>query len=289
MTDFDYFTAFQRNVGFLNRAEQERIRNTRVAIAGLGGTGGAQAHALARLGIGAFTLADLDTFELANFNRQLGATIHTLGKPKIEVIADIVKDINPEAGVRTLPDGINEETINDFLEGVDIVVDSLDFYCFKERFLLYAEARDRGIWVITAPPLGFGYTLLAFDPAGMGFTEYFGFSEEMSLRELAASLIAGIAPAPFFFKYLHQGGLDVKEHRLPSVGAAPFIIAGAVSTEVANLIVGKRPVLAVPTIQQFDALLRIYRKRRYPMGMNSPIQKLKKRLLLRKMPDMPET
>lgn len=147
MQAFDYFTAFGRNLGFLDRNEQNTLRDARVAIAGLGGTGGAQAHALARSGIGHFTLADLDTFELANFNRQLGATMNSIGQAKVDVIADIVSSINPEADIRKLPDGINPDNIDRFLQDVDVVVDSLDFYCFKERFLLYREARDRGIWV----------------------------------------------------------------------------------------------------------------------------------------------
>ena len=68
--EFDYDTAFERNIGILSKADQQRLRSSRVAIAGLGGTGSAQVHALARTGIGAFNLADPDTFELANFNRQ---------------------------------------------------------------------------------------------------------------------------------------------------------------------------------------------------------------------------
>ncbi|MBK9702629.1 MAG: ThiF family adenylyltransferase [Betaproteobacteria bacterium] len=51
---YDYFTAFQRNLGFLSKAEQQKLRDSRVAVVGLGGTGGAQVHALSRLGIGAF-------------------------------------------------------------------------------------------------------------------------------------------------------------------------------------------------------------------------------------------
>ncbi len=288
MQAFDYFTAFGRNLGFLDRNEQNTLRDARVAIAGLGGTGGAQAHALARSGIGHFTLADLDTFELANFNRQLGATMNSIGQAKVDVIADIVSSINPEADIRKLPDGINPDNIDRFLQDVDVVVDSLDFYCFKERFLLYREARDRGIWVLTCPPLGFGYTFLAFDPNGMTFNDYFGFTGDMNLKELAVSLIAGIAPIPYAFRYLHQGGLDVQNHQLPSVGAAPFMIAGVMATEVVNLLTGKRPPLAVPTIQQFDALLRRYRKHRYPMGMRGPLQMLKKVILRRKLPDVPD-
>jgi len=284
MNEFDYSIAFKRNLGFLNQEEQTRLRNARVAIAGLGGTGGAQAHALARLGIGAFTLADLDTFELANFNRQMGATMDTIGRPKVDVIADIVSSINPEADIRKLPNGISEQTIEAFLENVDVVVDSLDFYCFKERFLLYRNARARGIWVFTAPPLGFGYTLLAFDPKGMSFPDYFDFHEDMDIGELAISLIAGIAPMPFMFKYLHRGGIDVEQHQLPSVGAAPFMIAGVMAAEVANLLTEKYKVIAVPTVQQYDAMLHRYRRHWYPFGMRGPIQRFKKVLLRKKVP-----
>lgn len=280
-TVFDYFTAFQRNIGFLTLAEQQELRDARVAIAGLGGTGGAQVHALSRMGIGKFTLADPDTFELVNFNRQLGATMNTIGRPKAAVMSELVHSINPEADVRLMPEGIGPDNISRFLEGVDVVVDSLDFYCFKERFLLYRNARERGIWVLTSPPLGFGFTLLIFDPQGMSFEDYFGFTDGMDEFELSVSLIAGIAPRPWMMRYLNKEGLDAAGHRLPSVGAAPFMIAGVVATEVMNLITRKQPVMAVPEVLQFDALLRRFRRARFPLGMRGPLQRIKKVLLRR--------
>jgi molybdopterin/thiamine biosynthesis adenylyltransferase len=280
-TVFDYFTAFQRNIGFLTLAEQQELRDARVAIAGLGGTGGAQVHALSRMGIGKFTLADPDTFELVNFNRQLGATMNTIGRPKAAVMSELVHSINPEADVRLMPEGISPDNISRFLEGVDVVVDSLDFYCFKERFLLYRNARERGIWVLTSPPLGFGFTLLIFDPQGMSFEDYFGFTDGMDEFELSVSLIAGIAPRPWMMRYLNKEGLDAAGHRLPSVGAAPFMIAGVVATEVMNLITRKQPVMAVPEVLQFDALLRRFRRARFPLGMRGPLQRIKKVLLRR--------
>lgn len=281
--EFDYSIAFRRNLGFLSQDEQERLRRARVAVAGLGGTGGAQVHALCRLGIGAFNLADPDVFELVNFNRQIGATMSTIGRAKTSVMRELVRDINPEADIRLFDSGIAPENIAEFLEGVDVVVDSLDFYCFKERFLLYREARERGIWVLTAPPLGFGFTLLVFDPAGMSFEEYFGFDEGMSELDLSVSLIAGIAPKPWLMSYLSKGGLNPGEHRLPSVGAAPFIIAGVIATEVMNLITRKRAALAVPVIVQYDALLRRYSRKRYRWGMGGAVQRIKKMLLRRKL------
>lgn len=280
---FDYDTAFQRNLGFLDRAEQQKLRNARVAIAGLGGTGGAQVHALVRSGIGGFNLADLDAFELANFNRQSGATMSTIGRPKVNVAAEQVRNINPDASIELFDTGIAEENIDAFLKNVDVVVDSLDFYCFEQRFLLYKNARERGLWVLTSPPLGFGYTLLVFDPEGMSFEDYFGFEEGMEEWDLVTSLVAGIAPTAFFVKYLHAENVSFRNHSLPSVGAAPFMIAGVIATEVINLIVGMRPTDPVPTVYQFDALLRTWRRRRYRMGMRSPLQWYKKKRIRKQL------
>ena len=281
---FDYDTAFFRNKGFLSPQEQTRLRESRVAVAGLGGTGGAQVHALARLGIGRFSLADPDTFELINFNRQIGATMSTIGRRKEDVATEIVHGINPDADVRCLGGGISPETIDAFLAGVDIVVDSLDFYCFPERFLLYARARVKGLWVLTAPPLGFGFTLLAFDPNGMSFEDYFGFKAGQPERDLVVSLIAGISPRPYMMEYLNKDVITFAGRQLPSLGAAPFIIAGVMSAEVANVLLGKAPKVSVPTVAQFDALLHRYRLTRYRFGMRGPLQFLKKALIRRRLP-----
>ena len=283
--EFDYNIAFQRNLGFLSPSEQNQLKNARVAIAGLGGTGGAQVAALGRLGIGAFTLADPDTFELANFNRQTGATMETLGAKKTDVALDVIRNINPDADVRTLDDGITAENIDRFLSDADIVVDSLDFYCFQERFLLYSHARKKGLWVLTAPPLGFGFTLLVFDPLGMSFEEYFGFKPDMEEQELVVSLVAGIAPRPYMLNYLNKEATNLSGHQLPSVGAAPFMIAGVIGTEVVNVLIRKAKQLSVPTVIQYDALLHRFRKRTYPMGMRGPLQRLKKVVLRRKLPN----
>jgi molybdopterin/thiamine biosynthesis adenylyltransferase len=281
---YDYFEAFNRNLGFLSLEEQARLRNARVAIAGLGGTGGAQVHALSRMGIGKFHLADPDSFELANFNRQIGATMPNLGRLKTDVAREAVLEINPEAEVSVFEQGITVENIDTFLEGADVAVDSLDFYCFNERFLLYGKAREKGLWVLTAPPLGFGFTLLMFDPEGMSFEDYFGFHSHMNERDRVVALIAGIAPKPFMLRYLDRRQPDMAGHRLPSVGAAPFMIAGVIATEVTRLLTGKRRFVAAPTIYQFDALLGRFRRRTYFWGMRGPLQRIKRVILNRMLP-----
>ena len=91
MTAFDYDQAFARNIGWVTRAEQASLRGKRVAIAGLGGVGGSHLLALARLGVGAFNIADFDTFETANRNRQAGSFESTLDRPKVEVLAAMAR------------------------------------------------------------------------------------------------------------------------------------------------------------------------------------------------------
>lgn len=282
--EYDYFEAFSRNLGFLSREEQTRLRHARVAIAGLGGTGGAQVHALARMGVGRFHLADPDTFELVNFNRQSGATIPNIGRLKTEVARETILAINLEADIQTFDTGVGVGNIDTFLEEVDVVVDSLDFYCFEERFLLYRHARAKGLWVLTAPPLGFGFTLLMFDPKGMKFEDYFGFRLGMTERQRVIALIAGIAPKPFMLKYLDRSRPDFEGRRLPSVGAAPFMIAGVMAAEVTRVLTGKGSPMAVPTVYQFDALLRQFRRKTYYWGMRGPVQRLKRYLLDRSLP-----
>src|SRR5207248_8352853 len=91
---WSYAQAFARHEGLMNSHEQERLRHSRVAIVGMGGVGGIHLATLARLGIGSFHIADPDCFEVANFNRQYGATTHTPGKSKAEVMADQARAIN---------------------------------------------------------------------------------------------------------------------------------------------------------------------------------------------------
>ena len=283
MVDYDYFEAFSRNLGFISREEQTRLKSATVAIAGLGGTGGAQVHALARIGIGNYHLADPDTFELVNFNRQSGATLPNLGRRKTEVARETILGINPNSDVVLFDQGIHDDNIEAFLEGVDIVVDSLDFYCFKERFLLYSRARSKNLWVLTAPPLGYGFTMLIFDPNGMSFEDYFDLRSDMPERDKVVALIAGIAPRPYMLKYLDRSRPDLAGRRLPSVGAAPFLIAGAIATEVVAVLCG-HPTLRVPDIYQFDARLHRFRRATYRWGMRSPLQRARRAVLKKFLP-----
>ena len=161
---FDYATAFSRNIGWLTEAEQERLRHKRVAIAGVGGVGGFHLTTLARLGVGRFTIADPDRFELANFNRQAGAVMSTLDRPKVDVLAEMARDINPECTIDVFSDGVTPQNLERFFEGVDLYVDGLDAFAFAPREMVFAHCAARGIPATTVAPLGMSAALMNFLP-----------------------------------------------------------------------------------------------------------------------------
>ena len=127
---WSYDEAFLRNLGLISSAEQRRLRESRVAIAGMGGVGGVHLVTLARLGIGRFTIADPDAFETANFNRQYGATLRNMGRGKAEAMGQEALQINPELDLRVLHERVTAANVGDFLEGASVVLDGIDFFSF---------------------------------------------------------------------------------------------------------------------------------------------------------------
>ncbi len=281
-SDF-YRQAFQRNLGLIQEQEQERIRNARIAVAGVGGVGGLHLMALARMGVGRFHLADFDTFELSNFNRQVGATMDTLGREKVEVMREMTLAVNPEAEVVLFREGVQPENVHQFLEGVDVVVDGIDFFAFDSRRLLFNEARRKGLYVLTSGPIGFGSTLQIFSPDGMSFDEYFGIGDGMSDFEKFVAFAVGIAPAVLHRRYMDLSRVKLDAGRGPVVASSCFLSSALVATEVVNILLRRRPIKAVPHYVQFDTLLQVYRKGYLFWGAKNPMQYLKRWILRRTM------
>jgi len=176
--DWSYAGAFVRHRGLISVQEQEVLRNSRVSIVGMGGVGGVDLITLARLGVGHFTIADPDRFDVSNTNRQYGAMKTTIGQSKVEVMSDIVRQINPEADIRIFRDPIGPDNAKDFLEGADVFVDGIDAFEIDVRRLLYGMAAERGIYALGAGPVGFSTVWIVFDPKGMSFDRYFNLSDK---------------------------------------------------------------------------------------------------------------
>ena len=144
---------FERMALLYGGAAMERLKGARVAVFGIGGVGGYVVEALARSGIGALDLIDHDRVSFSNLNRQIIATRSSLGRCKVEVASERIRDINPDCAVRTYQTFFLPETAGDFDFGVyDYVVDAVDTVTAK--LLIAEKARDAGVPVISAMGTG---------------------------------------------------------------------------------------------------------------------------------------
>jgi len=280
---FNYDDAFSRNIGWVTEAEQQRLRHTRVGIGGLGGVGGVHLLTLARLGIGQFSIADFDVFDIVNFNRQVGATVSSLKESKIDVLARMARDINPEVDLRMFPKGVLEENLEDFLDDVDVYVDGLDFFAFAARRMTFAACERRGIPVVTAAPLGLGVALLVFGPGGMSFEDYFGF-EGCGDREMAIRFLVGLSPAMLQRGYVaDMSRVNLAERKGPSSIASCQLCAGVAAVETLKLLLGRGGVKLAPWGSQFDAYRMRYSRTWRPGGYRNPLQRLMYSLVSRQL------
>jgi molybdopterin/thiamine biosynthesis adenylyltransferase len=249
----------------------------------MGGVGGIHLATLARLGIGSFHIADPDIFEVANINRQYGASAQTLGRSKVEVMAEITAAINPEINLRGFNEAITQENVGDFLQGVDLVVDGIDFFAMEARRLVYREAQSLGKWVITAGPLGFSTAWMAFSPDGMSFDDYFDINDSMDYWDQIISFAVGLTPKATHLPYTNLKGVNPRSTRGPSLGLACNLCSGVVATKVIKVLLGRKPIRAVPCYFQFDAYRGILRKGRLRWGNRHPLQRIKRWLLKRRL------
>jgi len=280
---WSYDEAFCRNDGLISAAEQQRLRKSRVAIAGMGGVGGVHLVTLARLGVGAFHIADFDKFGVANFNRQYGADVATIGKGKAAVMADKARTINPDVDLRVFDEAITADNVDEFLDGVDLVIDGIDFFSIEARRNLFAAARQRNIWAITAGPIGFSTAWLTFDPKGMPFDTYFDVNDSMDRIEQLVAFSVGLSPRATQLSYFDLSRVDLQSGAAPSVSLACQLASGVAATEAIKILLDRSPIRAAPCYTQFDAYRQIIRKGRLLWGNRGPLQRLKRKLLARQV------
>lgn len=146
-------TQFARTELLLGKDAMEVLKNSRVAVFGVGGVGGYVCEALVRSGVGAFDLIDDDKVCLTNLNRQIIATRKTVGRYKVDVMEERIHDINPDAGVRVhkcffLPENADEFPFDEY----DYVVDAVDTVTAKISLVM--KAQEKNIPIISSMGAG---------------------------------------------------------------------------------------------------------------------------------------
>jgi tRNA A37 threonylcarbamoyladenosine dehydratase len=144
---------FSRSRMLLGDMAMDRLAAARVAVFGVGGVGGYVVEALARCGVGTLDIVDNDTVALSNLNRQIIATMDTVGRDKVEVMAERIRSINPDAVVHAHKCFYLPETAGRFdFAAYDYVVDAIDTVTGKIQLILQAQAA--GVPVISAMGAG---------------------------------------------------------------------------------------------------------------------------------------
>ena len=158
---------FSREQLLLGDKALERLKNSRVAVFGVGGVGGYVVEVLARCGVGTIDVIDNDTVDYSNINRQIIATVDKIGKNKVDVISERIKLINPNAQVNThncffLPENSDSIDFSKF----DYVVDAIDTVSGKIEIIM--KAKEKNIPVISC--MGAGNKL---DPTAFVVTDIY--------------------------------------------------------------------------------------------------------------------
>jgi len=270
---FNYEEAFSRNIGLLTEEEQQKLRTFTIAIPGMGGVGGVHLISLIRQGFEKFKIADLDTFELKNFNRQYGARMDTLGRAKAEVMKEEALKINPNCTIEVFDQGISKENIDNFLKDVDLSVDALDAFEIDVRRMFYNKSLEYGIPVVSAGPIGFSVAFLIFMPGGPNFDDYFAVKDEMPYMDKLIAFMVGLVPSMLQRKYMKK--INLKEKRGPSSIGSINLCAGVTTIYAIKILLKKGSIRAVPYYHQFDVMREKYVSKKLRMGNRGPLQRIK--------------
>lgn len=262
--DNQYKAIFCRNIGILTESEQDKLRRSTVAIAGMGGVGGLLAERLVRLGVGQLKITDPGAFEESNLNRQFGSFMLNLGQNKAEAVFKQIRDINPQAQIHCSDTGvITENDARLFVSDCDLVIDEMDIGSFKESVLLQRAARDRGIYYLFTSALGFGALVVIFDPQGLTLEEYNKLPPNVDLTDtkklrvplerilpvMPSYATAAAAAAPDLVQKIISGQIPAPT---TSIGAGLASILAA--NEAMNVILKKRDIAKAPQYTYIDLL-----------------------------------
>ncbi|MFI3328397.1 MAG: tRNA threonylcarbamoyladenosine dehydratase [Rikenellaceae bacterium] len=134
----------ERTELLLGAEKLEQLKGANVLVVGLGGVGAYAAEMIARAGVGRMTIADADTVNESNINRQLVALHSTVGRAKSDILADRIKDINPEIEIKIVTQYIANELTDEILdsEKFDYIVDCIDTLSPKIALIAGAMARQ---------------------------------------------------------------------------------------------------------------------------------------------------
>ena len=224
---------FSRTNRLIGEVSINKLSNSRVAVFGVGGVGGYVVEALARSGVGMIDIIDGDKVALSNINRQIIALSSTVGKSKVDVMAERIADINPNAIVNKYNFYYNEETqgIFDF-SSYDYIVDAIDMV--KSKILLAVNAEKSKVKMISSMGAGNKLDATAFKVADIYQTKVCPLAKVMrkELKSRGISLLKVVysEEEPIKVGEVEEG--SVKRQTPGSVAFVPSVVGLIIAGEV---------------------------------------------------------
>lgn len=243
-----YWERVNRSLGWLGDTEKEqhdrqnKLKNVVVGIAGTGGIGGQLAQRLVRMGVRNLKLADPDSFDVSNMNRQMGADLKHLGKNKAEVVAEMTYGLNHDVNIAVYPEGITPETATDFVEDCDYILDQMDFYQVANRYALHQAFRNspKANFVFKVPTVAHGTYIFKYTKSSMHIEDVYGIKPNSALSpKVIHRLMERIIP--HMPNYPSTKTLDtwfVDLERMPIFAACPPIAEGVLAERLGQAMTG---------------------------------------------------
>ncbi len=183
-----------RNRSSISMEEQLTLARSRVVVVGAGGLGGHVIMLLARTGVGHLTVVDHDLFDETNLNRQMFATVKTVGKPKAEIAAKAVAGVNPAVTVVAVIDRVDGANAGALFRGADLVVDALDNV--PDRLVISEKTQTMGIPLVHGALAGFEGQVMDIFPGDPGLSLIYGDGDGGSGISAEALLgVPGLTPS----------------------------------------------------------------------------------------------
>ena len=212
-----------------------------VLVVGLGGVGAYAAEMIARAGVGRMTIADADTVNVSNINRQLVALHSTVGQPKAEVLAARLRDINPEIGLTVVNEYIRDERTYELLDSArfDYVVDAID--TLSPKLALILAALERGYPLVSSMGAGAKTDPTRLEIADISKTHHCPLAHMLRKRLHKAGVRSGFR-AVFSPEPIREGAMIVceEQNKKSNVGTISYIPAmfgiGCASVVIRGLI-----------------------------------------------------
>jgi molybdopterin/thiamine biosynthesis adenylyltransferase len=203
----NYLERTQRNQFFIGGKEgQLKIRNLKIGIAGLGGMGSNIAEYLARLGVGSLNIADPDTIDLSNINRQVIANQTTVGQKKSTATQNELNKIEPDLNLKIFEDGITSESVEEFVRDCDFIVDEIDVFPIDAHYILHKKCRELNIPIYSSYVIGLGVHFYKFSGNDFTFEDFIQINGKESNIEKLDKIVNSYLTKPQ--KYLTKENIE---------------------------------------------------------------------------------